>query len=854
MTTSDNIHPFEVIYDPDEQEYCIFAPEGCVLVNGVAVQIVDAEDGNVVLDLDPESLPDCLYAHVTEDSSATGGYKVEFDGESTKSGAKWNFRVARFGVGENDGNQYDIATSVVSLWEGAIPPFTVQSRQENNTSSLQIYLPDLGKLVMYGESYISTIGGVTAIQDGWYTVPASSGDIYLVVTVPATGNPTATIAGSPSSPSSGEKVYNVLIANAVATGDVVGIKQFVAGAVLLDGKGEDPKPVVPDGVSTEFIPPPAEGEEPTGDEGKLQIKGFASGTPAASYTIADYLMTPGTSASDGSLILRSFDGDGHATLTYLPLDTLDLSGSIVMSITQTPVSPTTDHPGGGVKLTFQLEVQNVPVGQPTEVTLWNGTGGGGGGTDLSDTNPLDCVLSTGNASPGVAVTASRSDHVHKLPNTVVDTINNQIIDGFKQFLKSVVIHDASASSAPSLYVGPNTAGAVRTRIAPGAVYLYSAGPAIYFYMGSTPPTSPTASIMEIAVGVLQLSGHARLALAPLNANETGYNSLQIATTGWVYDKIKDGTLTIKQGSSTLGTFSANQSTNTTVNIPEPPTPTAPGDGTLTITIGSTSHTFTANQSTNTSVTIPTPPAKATNKPADAVLSTGTAVVGSSDKYAAEDHVHKLPNTVVDTENPQVVGGAKTFTRTVKIYDPNAQAGDTPPVLNVGQTGGGTDKTRVERGIVRLYLAQPQIAFHFGKAASATASITETSAGILVISGHPRIGSTPINEGASGYDALQVASTGWVYGLRKTLIAGEGIELTTDAGGNNITISATNPGGGTSGYTGTRAVVAETRYNVSQRRLEAKYHRETWVNGVMTACTTDSSFSAITGGQAVEETI
>jgi len=35
--------------------------------------------------------------------------------------------------------------------------------------------------------------------------------------------------------------------------------------------------------------------------------------------------------------------------------------------------------------------------------------------------------------------------------------------------------------------------------------------------------------------------------------------------------VNDGTLTIKQGTTTLGTFTANQSTGTTVTIPEPPT-------------------------------------------------------------------------------------------------------------------------------------------------------------------------------------------------------------------------------------------------------------------------------------------
>ena len=65
----------------------------------------------------------------------------------------------------------------------------------------------------------------------------------------------------------------------------------------------------------------------------------------------------------------------------------------------------------------------------------------------------------------------------------------------------------------------------------------------------------------------------------------------------------DGLLTVKQGDATLGTFSANQETDSTINIP---VPAAPGNGTLTITRGSDTWTFTANQSTNTNINLPVP--------------------------------------------------------------------------------------------------------------------------------------------------------------------------------------------------------------------------------------------------------
>ena len=74
-----------------------------------------------------------------------------------------------------------------------------------------------------------------------------------------------------------------------------------------------------------------------------------------------------------------------------------------------------------------------------------GSGGGGGGgsaTPLSDAAPeppvLDHVGTTQNsASSGNSGSAARADHVHKLPATVVDTVNVQTITGRKTFKTSV---------------------------------------------------------------------------------------------------------------------------------------------------------------------------------------------------------------------------------------------------------------------------------------------------------------------------------------------------------------------------------------------------------------------------------
>lgn len=78
------------------------------------------------------------------------------------------------------------------------------------------------------------------------------------------------------------------------------------------------KSTTPDDVSTEFT----EGNEQTGGERRLQIKGFKTGLPADANTIADYLM--GTAQITGQiwLIVRGKSTNGDPVLGYLPLAAL----------------------------------------------------------------------------------------------------------------------------------------------------------------------------------------------------------------------------------------------------------------------------------------------------------------------------------------------------------------------------------------------------------------------------------------------------------------------------------------------------------------------------------------------------
>lgn len=110
--------PFFVGYDTDSEGYYIFAPEGCVLINGEDAVIDNASSDNVALDIDPDDLPDYIYLHVSEKSD--GKWHATFDGEDELEGAKYNVKVVRFGRSENDGDSYDILTSAVSLGESGV--------------------------------------------------------------------------------------------------------------------------------------------------------------------------------------------------------------------------------------------------------------------------------------------------------------------------------------------------------------------------------------------------------------------------------------------------------------------------------------------------------------------------------------------------------------------------------------------------------------------------------------------------------------------------------------------------------------------------------------------------------------
>ena len=212
-------------------------------------------------------------------------------------------------------------------------PFTVRwsASANNGAGAWVIWLPDVAQLVMLKDAYI-TPTGVTAEQAlpaGWYTIDdaaASSTEVYLNITIPETGTASAEIATAQGQSTTGETVMSILVAemDVDATTRAKRVKQYVDSAVVRGGEGGGS--VVPDDVSTEFIPDPPAGTQPDGDEGELQIKGFKTGQPANGNSIADMLHGVNTLSHGSSILCREVGSNGRYRLTYVPIAALFSNG------------------------------------------------------------------------------------------------------------------------------------------------------------------------------------------------------------------------------------------------------------------------------------------------------------------------------------------------------------------------------------------------------------------------------------------------------------------------------------------------------------------------------------------------
>ena len=235
-------------------------------------------------------------------------------------------------------------------WDGSL---------NNSSGGWKIYLPT-EHLLTYGGVDVATsdISGATVIQDDdnndtpWFSlddVDTSADHVWLVVTVTESNGSVVSVeaefAAEEGQEETDEKIYNVCVAEVSYTEPeedggtaIVEIKQSLVGALHL-GVGEA---VAPDDVSIERIPEPEEGEEPDGDEGKLQIKGFKTGTPGSTGSLADYLKGEIDLPSEGmQLVARWTDSDGPH-VAYIPLAALpEDEGKTITDVEVVPSSAET---------------------------------------------------------------------------------------------------------------------------------------------------------------------------------------------------------------------------------------------------------------------------------------------------------------------------------------------------------------------------------------------------------------------------------------------------------------------------------------------------------------------------------
>lgn len=273
------------------------------------------------------------------------------------------------------------------------PPFTVRWSASANSGAgaWLIWLPSEGespspdKLVIYDGEEV-TIDGVTAADNfpaGWYTIDDADGqseEVYLVITVTdSTGAAEAELSETEGQATTGETVYNIKVA-AMATDAETGaksVKQYVDSVVTFGGGGDT---VTPDDVSTEFIPEPEQGEEPDGgegaepdgdedaepdgDEGKLQIKGFKTGTPETVGNLAEYLQGGVALPQSGIfLVARVPQTGGGVALAYMPVSQIfhNQSGDLSVEFVADNDWYTTDH-----VLRKRLRILNLKTGGVTD--------------------------------------------------------------------------------------------------------------------------------------------------------------------------------------------------------------------------------------------------------------------------------------------------------------------------------------------------------------------------------------------------------------------------------------------------------------------------------------------------------
>lgn len=132
----------------------------------------------------------------------------------------------------------------------------------------------------------------------------------------------------------------------------------------------------------------------------------------------------------------------------------------------------------------------------------------------------------------------------------------------------------------------------------------------------------------------------------------------------VIPTVNDGQLTITQGGSTLGVFTANQSGNVTVDLP---TGTTVNNGNLTINVnGTNAGSFSANQAGDSTVNITVPTSSADLSDGSTLVTTTTLATELDNYVATSDITTTLSSSSTDSEVP----GAATVYNAIQSFTPD----------------------------------------------------------------------------------------------------------------------------------------------------------------------------------------
>ena len=345
------------------------------------------------------------------------------------------------------------------------------------------------------------------------------------------------------------------------------------------------------------------------------------------------------------------------------------------------------------------------------------------------------------------------------------------------------------------------------------------------------------NLSNMDVGAVSVSGIGDITVTSVKGTRgTAYT---VSYTGGGGDEPGNGTLTVNLGSDAgteeLGTFSANQTDDTTITIP------APGDAKLTLYSGqkgdesaSKLGEFTADQSgDDVDVYIPKP----------------TTITGTDD-------------------DPEPVSGSVT------IY--GAQGSGLTVTSSKSGAGGNVifdleGRSTESFGVHTLTVGEDGAGYSIFSASDIdlegmTGPTGPTGVGAPGDPGDPGstgptgpTGPTGTADLPSGYGEKSLSLSGELKAsflatadvniVQKELIEGDGITLTPV--GTGIRISCE---GSTEGYTGDRTCITALRYNSSNHCLEARYVTDSYEDGVLTEEGEETDWAKIEGFPAVQETV